>query len=254
MKELGGSQVDLWFANLEDFDLCLVGRECADWLNSEEANRMRRYQSRRQQEHFVLGRIILRLTLSKYFGCSPSDFNFHTDNQGKLFLNSNNPPSLFFSLSHSYNRLVVAVSRVRDMGIDVELVNEKREILKIAKRYFSPREFQDLSNLKVSVQTKRFYELWTLKESVLKALGVGLSGFLSKVKFTFPTSDKLDLQFVFTEQGPAKWQSWQIKTLEPYVLALSVKSLDTKINHIESHTFMSLDKIVPGETEIIRSF
>ena len=254
MKELGGSQVHLWFANLKDFDLCLVYRECAEWLNSEEINRMRRYQSRRQQEHFVLGRIILKLTLSKYFDGSPSDFNFHTDTQGKLFLGSSNPASFFFNLSHSYNRLVVAVGRVRDLGVDVELVNEKRGILKIAERYFSPREFQDLSNLKMSLQTKRFYELWTLKESVLKAQGIGLPGFLSKVKFTFPTSDKLDMQFVLTEQDPAKWQVWQIKTLEPYVLALSVKSLDARINHIESHTFMSLDKIVPGETEIIRSF
>ena len=254
MKELERSQIDLWFADLENFDLCRIHKECVDWLDLKETERAHRYQSQCQREQFVLGRILLRLILSKYSNCSPSALNFHTDKHGKLFLCPHNQSSLFFNLSHSYNRLVIAVSKVQGLGVDIELMNENRAILKVAKRYFSPLEFQELCNLPRSLQTRRFYELWTLKESVLKAYGVGLSGHLSKIKFAFPAPNKLDMSFEPTKLSSSVWQSWQIQTLKPYVLALSIRSLDTRISHIESQTLMSLDKIVAEETQIIRSF
>ena len=252
MKELKRSHIHLWFADFTGFDLRLVYEECAEWLNAEETDRMHRYQSLCQREHFVLGRILLKLILSNYVDCAPSEFSFNTDKHGKLFLS--NQSSLFFNLSHSHERLVVAVSRFRDLGVDIELIDEKRATIKIAKRYFSSSEFQDLYNLPRSLRVKRFYELWTLKESVLKAYGVGLSEHLSKIKFSFPTPDKLGMCFVPANRDSTEWQSWQIKTFERYLLALSIKSLDTRIVQIESQTLQSLDTIVPEETQIIRSF
>ena len=251
MKELERSEVHLWSADLADFDLCLVYDKHVDWLNAEEKERMHRYQSLFQREHFVLGRVLLRLILSKYLDCEPSEFNFHTDKQGKLFLNSQR--SLYFNLSHSYERLVVAVSRARYLGVDIELMDEKRATLKIAERYFSASEFQDLCKLPKSLQAGRFYELWTLKESVLKALGVGLAGRLSKVKFAFPSSKKLDMQFVLAKQDSTRWQSWQLKAGDSYALALSAKPLGARINQIESQTLMSFDQVRPEVTQIIRS-
>ena len=254
MKQLEKSQVHLWFAGLEKFDLCLVYKKYADWLSSEEIDRVSLYQSRRQREHFVLGRIILKLILSKYINCEPSTFKFHSDKRGKLFLSPSNKPSLFFNVSHSHDRLVIAVSRIRELGVDVEFAEESRAILKIAKRYFSQQEFQDLCNLPKSLQVRRFYELWTLKESVLKAYGVGLAGHLSQIKFAFPASGQIDMRFDLATHCSAEWQSWQIETSGPYALALAIRSLDTRITQIESHILISLDEVVLEETQIIRSF
>ncbi|WP_268807983.1 4'-phosphopantetheinyl transferase family protein [Lysinibacillus mangiferihumi] len=47
--------------------------------------------------------------------------------------------------------------------------------LEIAKFVFSKREFQDLMNTKALRRPECFYELWTLKESFVKAIGKGLS-------------------------------------------------------------------------------
>ena len=254
MKKLEKSQVHLWFASFENFDLRLVYEKYADWLNLEEIDRMSLYKSRRLREHFVLGRIFLKLILSKYINCEPSTFKFNSDKRGKLFLCPSNQPSLFFNVSHSHDRLVIAVSRIRELGVDIEFTEEKRAILKIAKRYFSQQEFQDLCNLPKSLQVRRFYELWTLKESVLKAYGVGLSGHLSQIKFAFPASGQIDMRFDLATHDSAGWQSWQIETEGPYALALSIKSLDTRITQIESHVLISLDQVVLEETQIIRSF
>ena len=86
MKKLEKSQVHLWFATFENFDLCLVYEKYADWLNLEEIDRMSLYKSRRQREHFVLGRIFLKLLLSKYINSEPSTLKFNSDKRGKLFL------------------------------------------------------------------------------------------------------------------------------------------------------------------------
>ena len=61
----------------------------------------------------------------------------------------------------------------------------------MAERYFSAAETRELRNLPKASQVKRFYELWTLKESVLKLVGPGYQRGLSKIEFSFPTSDKL---------------------------------------------------------------
>jgi 4'-phosphopantetheinyl transferase len=62
---------------------------------------------------------------------------------------------------------------------------ESREnCIELAERYFACDEVDELRALPVSSQNERFLELWTLKESYLKALGVGLSMPLDGISFS----------------------------------------------------------------------
>ncbi|UOF91131.1 4'-phosphopantetheinyl transferase superfamily protein [Fodinisporobacter ferrooxydans] len=59
------------------------------------------------------------------------------------------------------------------IGIDVERI---RPIdLNIARRFFSPVEQRDLSMQPDDAKLEYFFDLWTLKESYVKAKGNGLS-------------------------------------------------------------------------------
>ena len=49
------------------------------------------------------------------------------------------------------------------------------------------------------------------------------------------------------------WQSWQIEEYKNYMLAVSVKSLDIKIDNIKSFDFISFDETGVKETSIVRS-
>ncbi len=84
-----------------------------------------------------------------------------------------------FNLSHS-GRWVLCLAEfspqgaARPLGCDVEQMGEAD--LRLAERFFSPEENRGLRALPQEERRDRFYRLWTLKESFLKATGAGLTG------------------------------------------------------------------------------
>ena len=100
----------------------------------------------------------------------------------KFRKNKHNKPYLieigkFFNISHSYEKVVLALSD-EEIGIDIEKILNPN--LKIIDRFFTEMEkkyiFMDNNYIKIK---ERFYIIWTLKESYLKYKGTGLSEKLS---------------------------------------------------------------------------
>lgn len=89
--------------------------------------------------------------------------------QGKPFFAEN--PAFAFSMSHSQDWAVLAVCDV-PIGIDLEVKRQNRP--HVVARYFHEQEKQDFFALPETRQAGAFYELWTLKESVVKATGAGM--------------------------------------------------------------------------------
>lgn len=75
-----------------------------------------------------------------------------------------------FSLSHGGDLIVLAVAD-RAVGVDVEPLGRRHG--DIAKRVFKPEEIEWMNA--GDDPDRRFFELWTLKEAVMKAEGKGLS-------------------------------------------------------------------------------
>ena len=78
---------------------------------------------------------------------------------------------LQFSISHSGDYVACALFE-REIGLDIQIHRECD--MKLAKRYFTSEEYEHLK-----LNPDSFTEIWTKKESYLKALGTGLSGGLS---------------------------------------------------------------------------
>lgn len=91
--------------------------------------------------------------------------------QGKPFFPDR--PDLHFNLSHSGETVLCALSP-SPVGCDVEILGPARP--ELAERFFHPSERRWLSALPPSEYDEAFFRLWTLKESYLKATGLGLSG------------------------------------------------------------------------------
>jgi 4'-phosphopantetheinyl transferase len=82
--------------------------------------------------------------------------------RGKPFLASH--PDVHFSVSHSGDLAVVAITRAGAVGVDLERIREVPEAEHIARRWLH------------GADTANFFEHWTRREAHLKALGLGLSG------------------------------------------------------------------------------
>ena len=81
-----------------------------------------------------------------------------------------------FSISHS-EALCAAVLCDRadaSVGVDVQLVDDRRHTDRIAERFFSPEEQRECAS-----DTETFFRLWTQKEAEAKRSGIGLSELLA---------------------------------------------------------------------------
>ncbi|AFK86393.1 MULTISPECIES: 4'-phosphopantetheinyl transferase family protein [Thermoanaerobacterium] len=151
--------------------------------SEEKRRRVSKIKKREDAVRTLLADVMLRIILIEKFGLSNIDIAFCNNEYGKPFLKDK---SIFFSISHSCQWVSVAVDR-KNLGIDIEKIRDVN--LNVAKRFFSPDEFEDM--MKTSDKIDYFFTLWTLKESYVKALGMGLHIPLNS--FTIKIGDEIKL-------------------------------------------------------------
>lgn len=100
----------------------------------------------------------------------------------EITLGENGKPEMegiYFNLSHSHDIVICAVSD-SPIGCDIERIKDAP--LRIAERYFSKNECEQLDALPCEEKSDLFYRLWTIKESYLKMTGEGLQVPLSRIE------------------------------------------------------------------------
>ena len=93
------------------------------------------------------------------------------------YINENKKPlsnDIYFNISHSHDYVILAISNKYNIGIDIELKNDKREDR--LKNFICNKEELDFIK-----ENDDFYKIWTSKESLLKCVGTGLVNDLKKV-------------------------------------------------------------------------
>jgi 4'-phosphopantetheinyl transferase len=166
--------VHVWGFSLEGSDMVL---DCfGGYLSPEERVRAARFIHRQDQIRFTLAHGGLRALLARYVGREPAVLRLHTGATGKpaLLDQQNHPHTLRFNLSHSHGRMLVAMAEEQHVGIDLEQIRDKVEVLKLAERFYTPAEYQQVLSRTGSEQARQFYRYWVAKEAVLKGQGVGL--------------------------------------------------------------------------------
>src|SRR5262249_1633095 len=114
--------------------------------------------------------------------CAPRDLRFVTDGPGgRPELAASHPP-LRFNLSHTHGLVACVVARAA-CGVDVESLGTADHD-ELAPSVLAPTELADYRALPDTERRERLLEIWTLKESYLKGIGLGLSRPLDSVAFT----------------------------------------------------------------------
>jgi 4'-phosphopantetheinyl transferase len=90
-----------------------------------------------------------------------------------------------FNLSDTKDAVLVAVAH-QPIGADVETLDRRTDHDRVADHYFTPGEVADIR--KATDGKHRFLELWTRKESVLKASGVGIMDDLQHLEVHLPVN------------------------------------------------------------------
>ena len=217
MMPLRDVEVHLWLADLQHFAAPQRLAACEELLDGAEHERARRFAFARHQQRLIITRGLLRSLLSLYHvNTAPQEWQFSFNPHGKPALAAPElDHALQFNLSHSGRRLVIAISKLSLLGVDIEMIMPRQHLMAIARRHFSADEYQALTALDGDRRIQRFYDLWTLKESYVKACGKGLAIQLKEFSFAFPSPGQLDLQFsVQREDDVTRWYFAQFADAE----------------------------------------
>ena len=223
--------IHLWLIDEQEVSRANVIQHYPSLLSSDEKDRMATFRSASRQRQFLIARAALRTVLSLYMpGHAPETHKFSVNPHGKPTL-SENPHKLVFNLSHSRNKVLIGVTRQRQLGVDIEYMEPKRNITKIAGHYFNQAEWNDdllrqEANGNVNAAF-RFYKLWTLKEAFIKAEGRGWT--IPTDGFYFTADNASQPELVITTpnfQTTSTWRFTHQFLTDGYSMALAYEHKD----------------------------
>lgn len=212
--------VHVWFQATGALDEAAIAA-AASVLSDEERAQYRRFRFAHDARDYAAAHALLRTTLSRYGDRAPERWRFNKTANGKPFLVDQGEDRASFSLSHTTGMVACAVTAGVDVGVDVECVDRHVEMADIAARFFAPAEAAHLRQLDPEVQRNRFFDLWTLKEALVKALGTGMATSLAALAFTVGADGNIRLDAPEVETN-----AWQFGLFGPgprHRLAVAVR-------------------------------
>jgi 4'-phosphopantetheinyl transferase len=123
------------------------------------------------RDRFIVGRTRLRECLGSVLGCDPLAVDLVEGPDGKPRLGA---PVLSFNVSHADDLILIAVSRPRRLGVDVERIRPRRDVRAITEGMLSAADREAIMRAVEREGGRAFFRYWTWYEAVVKARGDGL--------------------------------------------------------------------------------
>lgn len=222
---LADDELHLWIARPPRFSDPAMLDRYRTLLSVAEAERMAAFRFDHLRPPFLLTRALCRLSLSRYSGVAPADWQFVAGAHGRPELApTHHGLDLRFNLSNVAGLVACAITRGVDVGVDVESIGRGADDLSIAERYFAPREAADVRAAPPAERAERFFRYWTLKEAYIKAHGAGLS--LPLDAFTMQLShDRIEVEFDPRIDDRAEdWTFLQDRIAGDHLLAVALRN------------------------------
>lgn len=232
---LAPGEVHIWYVLYDDIRDPALLAEYHALMSQDERERHARFVFARDRRQYLITRALVRTTLSRYAPVAPHAWRFVANAHGKPDIApdqaSGQPMGMHrgmrlrFNLSNTHSLIACAVTASSDeLGVDVESTERAGAALDIADRFFSAFEVAALRSLPAGEQAQRFFVYWTLKESYIKARGMGLA--IPLEQFSFHLGEGQRLRIAFDPRLPDVPDEWQFELFgvsSSYLLAMAVR-------------------------------
>ena len=142
-------------------------------LSEDERDRAAKFRFEIDRGRYIMAHSALRTLLARYLNTKDYLDAFHVGPNGKPTLAPG--AALRFNLAHSKDLGLVALATGREIGVDLEAIDERVEIEAVARRFFSREECRGLLSLSAERRLEAFFHVWSQKEAYLKARGDGVA-------------------------------------------------------------------------------
>jgi len=221
------SKIFIYIVNFSNYsqDLKLLW----DCLSVQEKTIAKTYRTGVLFKKYIISHGVLRRILSYYTNYLPQNIEFLYQNNGKPYLNEN----LQFNMSHSYDLVGYAISPSYKIGIDIEWHDTTLDICTIADLVFTPYEDLVSQQLKYRNKIEFFYDLWTIKESLVKASGQGLSYPINTIEIAKSSSNNKIYLNNEVSQLAQELFYYHLNIANNYSAAISVEHKINQIVYLE---------------------
>lgn len=210
----------VWATGLDQSEKCEA--HFREFLSAPELSRANQYYDPINRKRYTIARGLLRILIGRYLGKRPTTVQFEYSEHGKPKLLET---PLRFSKTSSAEIGLIAFCWETVLGVDLEQTKEIDDIPALSKTLFSRGEQRQMQKVSPSEHIELFYNIWTRKEAVLKALGTGLS--FSPDKLTVSLQSSPEFELTIQDELPSASANWQLKSFSPtagYQAALAIQS------------------------------
>ena len=161
--------VDLYLYDLDCIEPTKL--EVERVLSAEEIDRAARFKFAPLGHRYTMAHLLLRVVLASYLKTSPAELTFQVGSHGKPHLVDG--PA--FNIAHCASTLLIGVAHEGCLGVDVEHMRDFESLDEIVLKNFSSVERAEWQAAAPGERVRVFLRAWTRKESLIKAIGKGLS-------------------------------------------------------------------------------
>lgn len=236
-KEMGvGNVIYQYAVNIKEIAQFNQLANLAGAVSDERKERIARYRFESDKIRCVIAELLVRYLLWTQYGMDAQTLTICHSEYGKPYFENS---KIHFNLSHSGDWVVCAMGD-SEMGVDVEAIRPMD--FPSVYRAFSKNEIAQLNKEDIEQYPDLFYQIWTLKESYVKYLGLGLQYPFSSFSIIPRFNDKTfvihtdiaeRVSFFSSKLDENHWYALCMDALEPFQ---SVQRLPTEMlcNHFYS--------------------
>jgi 4'-phosphopantetheinyl transferase len=225
-SELSGRDIHVWALRIRPSSDLAAQFEPV--LAPDEVERAARFRMDHLRQFFTIARGTLRCLLARYLSVAPARIKFDYGSRGKPALAS--PTGIEFNLTHSGDLALLALTIGCPVGVDVEFVRPRTEIVDIARRFFSSEETCDIMSLPEIERERAFFSCWTRKEAYIKAIGYGLYAPLDGFRVSVRPGEPARLIHVVNEPyAPDEWCMHDLQLSPEYAAALAYRDRERTV-------------------------
>lgn len=206
------NEIVYWDIDLEKIDSSYF-EHFHQSLSKQNKTRASSFSREKDRNLFVTAHYALDRILQDIFDINP---HILIDMNGKPYIQDH---PIQFNISHTENRVLLGFSH-QAIGIDIEKKIELNDLDLLIEHSMHPDEISILNTYDPSQKMQLFYGLWTKKEAIVKAMGIGLGKELNSFSLKSIHEDR-------------SWSAYELTIDGRYSAAVATQSTCCSINGYE---------------------
>lgn len=205
-------------------------------MSEEKKNQIFKKYHRIDRERSFISFALAKTVISTKTGILKCDINFDANKYGKPY--AIEIPNCHYNISHSGSWVVCAYDAKKPVGIDIEEIKDIN--YDIVYRFFSKEEVSTFIAKPAEYKLDHLFNLWTLKESFIKAEGKGLSIPLNSFSIKI-TNQNITLKTIEKIQNRYHFKQFDIEKGYKLSLCSGNATINPNINRIHVEDLLKQD-------------